>query len=231
MKTVLVTGANRGIGLEFVRQYLADHWQVIACCRQPQQAAELQALARQFSALQIHALDVANHARIDGLAEELRQESIDVLINNAGVYGDQSGRGFGSLDYQRWLEVFRINTQGPVKMSEAFLPHVTRSQKKLIIALSSKMGSISDNTSGGCILYRSTKAALNAALKSISIDLRPQGVGVLILHPGWVKTDMGGPNALITVEESVSGMRRIINRFQLADSGHFLDYTGKLIPW
>ena len=116
-------------------------------------------------------------------------------------------------------------------MSEAFLPHIRRSDKKLIVAMSSKMGSIADNTSGGSILYRSSKAALNAAMRSISIDVRDLGVGVLILHPGWVKTDMGGPNALISVEQSVRGMGRMIDRFTMADTGKFFDYAGKPIPW
>lgn len=231
MTTVLITGANRGIGLEFARQYLEDGWQVIGCCRRPQQASDLQALARRYNHLHIYPLDVADHGQVDGLAQQLRNQAIDVLINNAGVYGDQPAQGLGQLDYQRWLEVLQINCLGPVKMSEAFLPHVARSQHRLIVALSSKMGSISDNTSGGSILYRSSKAALNAAMKSISIDLISQGIGVLIFHPGWVKTDMGGPNALISPSESVSGMRRIISSFKIADSGSFVDYKGQPIAW
>ncbi|GAB4357098.1 MAG: SDR family oxidoreductase [Methylohalobius sp. ZOD2] len=231
MPTVLVTGANRGIGLEFVRQYLQAGWRVLACCRRPREARDLQALTNRFDALHIHPLDISDFERIDQLAADLRAEPIDLLINNAGIYGDVRGRGFGKLDHRKWQEVFRVNVQGTVKMCEAFLPHVVASDRKLMVALSSKMGSIADNSSGGSILYRSSKAALNMAMKSISIDLRPQGVGVLIFHPGWVETDMGGSNALISPEESVRGMNRQIEGFTLEDSGRFVDYSGKNVPW
>ncbi|WFP50287.1 SDR family oxidoreductase [Methylomonas sp. EFPC3] len=231
MQTVLITGANRGLGLEFCRQYAAAGCEVIAACRRPEQAAQLRALAGQYSNIEISALDVADLAQIEALAASLAGRKIDVLINNAGVYGDQSGRGFGKLDYQTWASTLAINVMAPVKLAECFLPHLQRSEKPLIASLSSLMGSMADNTSGGSILYRSSKAGLNAAMKSLAIDLRSSGVGVLILHPGWVRTDMGGPNGLIDVEESVSGMRRLIAGFELADSGRFVKYDGSALPW
>jgi NAD(P)-dependent dehydrogenase (short-subunit alcohol dehydrogenase family) len=157
--------------------------------------------------------------------------SIDVLINNAGVYGDQRSHGFGQLDYQAWLNTFMINTQAPMKMAEAFLPQIKRGSKKLIVNISSLMGSLSDNDSGGSILYRSSKAALNAAMRSLAIDLRDQDIGVLILHPGWVQTDMGGANALIDTHTSISGMCAVIDGFTLAQSGAFIKYDGKPMPW
>lgn len=231
MQTVLITGANRGLGLEFCRQYAAAGDQVIAACRQPDRAEQLQALAGQYPHIQVEALDVADLKQIEALAAKLADRKIDVLINNAGVYGDQSGCGFGKLDYQAWANTLAINVMAPVKMAECFLPQLKRSSKPLIASVSSLMGSMTDNTSGGSILYRSSKAGLNAALKSLSIDLRASGIGVLILHPGWVRTDMGGPNGLIDVEESVSGMRRVIDDFSLADTGRFVKYDGSALPW
>ncbi|MGR9101229.1 MAG: SDR family oxidoreductase [Gammaproteobacteria bacterium] len=231
MQTVLITGANRGLGLEFCRQYVADGWRVLACCRNPAGASELNRLAVQYANIQIETLDVADFAQIDALSAQLADIAVDVLINNAGVYGDASSRGFGRLDYQVWNTSLRVNVQAPVKMAEAFLAQLERSDKKLIVAISSLMGSMTDNSSGGSILYRSSKAALNAAMKSMAIDLNPRSIGVLIFHPGWVRTDMGGPNALIDAQESVSGMRRSIADFKLGQSGSFLKYDGTLLPW
>ncbi|MDD4914857.1 MAG: SDR family oxidoreductase [Methylococcales bacterium] len=230
-KTILITGANRGLGLEFCRQYATDGWRVIAACRSPAGAAGLLALAGQYPDLSIHALDVADFAQIDSLAEQLADEPIDVLLNNAGVFGDTAGRGFGNLDYAAWASTLQINTLAPVKMAEAFLPHVERGQSRLIASVSSLMGSLADNTSGGSLLYRSSKAGLNAAMKTLSFDLRDRGVAVLMLHPGWVKTDMGGRNALIEVEESIGGMRRVMADFSLEQTGSFIRYDGKPAPW
>ncbi len=231
MATVLITGANRGLGLEFCRQYAAEGWDVIACCRQPEQASGLDALARQYATIQVEALDVADFDRIDALSQKLSDRCIDVLINNAGVYGDLQGGGFGRLDYQAWSKSLAVNTQAPVKMAEAFLPQIKCSDKKLLVNISSLMGSITDNDSGGSILYRSSKAALNAAMKSVAIELKNQSVGVLIFHPGWVKTDMGGPDALINAEQSVAGMRALIDEFSLDQSGRFVKYDGAPMPW
>jgi NAD(P)-dependent dehydrogenase (short-subunit alcohol dehydrogenase family) len=231
MTTVLVTGANRGLGLEFCRQYAADGWKVMACCRNPAQATALQALAASYPTIELETLDVTDFAGIDALAEKLAARRIDLLLNNAGVYGDNKTNGFGHLDYQLWAQNLLINTQAPLKMAEAFLPHVKASDKKLMVNISSLMGSIGDNTGGGSIYYRSSKAALNAAMKSLAIGLKDLSIGVLTLHPGWVKTDMGGPNALIGVEESIGGMRQVIGRFTLAQSGAFLKYDGSVMPW
>ncbi|MEN8259187.1 MAG: SDR family oxidoreductase [Pseudomonadota bacterium] len=231
MPIVMVTGANRGLGLEFCRQYAEAGWGVLACCRRPEAAAGLQSLTGRYPSVDSHAVDVRDFARIDELALALAGTAIDVLINNAGVYGDAGSTGFGALDYETWTAIFRVNTQAPVKIAEAFLPHVSRSQRKLIVTVSSLMGSIADNGSGGSFLYRSSKAAVNAAMHSLSIDLRPKNVGVLILHPGWVLTDMGGKNALITAAESVAGMRHVIDKFNLGESGSFINYTGKHLPW
>jgi NAD(P)-dependent dehydrogenase (short-subunit alcohol dehydrogenase family) len=156
---------------------------------------------------------------------------IDVLINNAGVYDDNRNNSFGQLDYTVWTRTLLINAQAPVKMAEAFLPHLQRSKLKRLVSISSQMASIADNGSGGSILYRTSKAALNAAMKSLSIDLKDLGIGVFVLHPGWVKTDMGGPNAVIDAELSVAGMRKVIAESSLQQSGGFLKYDGSVLPW
>jgi NAD(P)-dependent dehydrogenase (short-subunit alcohol dehydrogenase family) len=231
MATVLVTGANRGLGLEFCKQYASEGWQVLACCRMPQAASELIGLAERYPHASVLALDVSDFTQIVQLAAQLHDTSIDVLINNAGVYGDSQGRGFGQLDYLAWTKTLAVNVQAPVKMAEAFLPHLKRGDKKLLIAISSLMGSIADNSSGGSIIYRSSKAALNAAMKSIAIDLKEQAVGVLIFHPGWVKTDMGGVNAPLEATQSVAGMRQAISAFSLEHSGSFVKYDGTPMPW
>lgn len=227
MPTILITGANRGLGLEFCRQYATEGWQVLACCRNPETATQL----ANMSNVQVFSLDVSDFAQIDKLAAQLQDTAIDVLINNAGIYGDSDKHRFGQLDYAAWMQTLTINTQAPVKMAEAFLPALKRGHKKLVVSISSLMGSIADNSSGGSLLYRSSKAALNAAMKSLAIDLEGQGIGVLVLHPGWVKTDMGGPNALIDAQQSIGGMREVIAGFTPAQSGHFLKYDGSSLPW
>jgi NAD(P)-dependent dehydrogenase (short-subunit alcohol dehydrogenase family) len=232
MKTALITGANRGIGLEFCRQYAADGWRVLACSRHPEKSDALAKLAAQHPELiKLHALDVADHAQIEQLARVLAGESIDLLINNAGIYPDSDNRGFGHTDYAEWMRAFRINTMAPLKMAEMFVAQIGRSRQKTIVTITSKMGSIADNGGGGSYLYRSSKVAVNMVVKSLSIDLKPIGVTAVVFHPGWVKTDMGGPNAMISAEQSVSGIRQVISRLTLADSGKFFGYDGQLIPW
>lgn len=232
MKTTLITGANRGIGLEFCRQYAADGWRVLACSRLPERSDSLNRLASQYPELiKVHALDVADHVEIERLAQVLVDESIDLLINNAGIYPDSDKSGFGHTDYAEWVQAFRINTMAPLKMAEEFATQIARSRQKAIITITSKMGSIADNGSGGTYLYRSSKAAVNMVVKSLAIDLKPLGITAVVFHPGWVKTDMGGPNALISAEQSVSGMRQVIGRLTMAESGRFFGYDGQDIPW
>ena len=231
MATVLVTGANRGLGLEFCKQYATEGWRVLACCRMPHAATELADLAGRYPHVSVFALDVADFQQIEQLASQLHDTSIDVLINNAGVYGDSQEQGFGQLDYQAWTKTMAVNVQAPVKMAETFLPHLMRGDKKLLVAISSLMGSIADNSSGGSILYRSSKAALNAALKSVAIDLKEQAIGVLIFHPGWVKTAMGGADAPLEATQSVAGMRQVISAFSLEQTGSFVKYDGTSMPW
>lgn len=230
MNTLLVTGSNRGIGLEIVRHYAQLGWQVHACCRQPDQAEDLQALAQQTSAIQLHALDISDETQIFALADKLKDTSIDLLFNNAGIYG-QRDASFGNTDSQQWLDCFYINCIAQLKMCEAFVEQVTASKLKTIASMSSKMGSMADNGSGGSYVYRSSKAALNAVMKSVSIDLKARGIKVAILHPGWVKTDMGGPHAEISTAESVQLMRTTLEKLTLDNSGSFFEIDGSIIPW
>ena len=231
MSTVLITGANRGLGLEFTRQYAAEGWQVLACCRHPEQADALNAMAhRSHGQVRVLTLDVAELDTIDTLAKTLQGTPIDLIINNAGIYPDRNS-GFGQIDYDAWMMAFLVNTMAPLKVAEAFLPHLERGQGKLIATVSSKMGSLDDNTSGGCYLYRSSKSAVNMVMKSLSLDLAARGIRAVILHPGWVQTDMGGPNALITPEQSVSGTRRVLEQATSKQSGRFLSYDGSEVPW
>ena len=203
MPSVLITGANRGLGLEFARQYSADGWQVYAACRDPASASELRQLADAGDGnLRILALNVADPASVRAAAAELDGRAIDLLLNNAGVGGTR-GQTIGNIDYEAWAKVLDVNTMGPVRVSEAFVDHVARSERKLIVTLTSGMGSIADNTSGGSIAYRSSKAAVNMVMRSLAIDLAPRGITCVVVNPGWVQTDMGGPNATLTPSESV----------------------------
>jgi len=226
---VLITGANRGIGLEFVNQYAAAGYNVIACCRDPLNATALNALASSSGEkVSVQALDVSDFYQIERLASALNGQVMDILINNAGYY--PLGY-FGSTDYAEWDKAFRINAMAPLKMAECFIEHVACSRLRKIVALSSKMGSIADNGSGGSYLYRTSKVAANMVMKSLAIDLKPRGIAVATLHPGWVMTEMGGPNALITTEKSVAGMRAVIDQLSIHNAGRFIAYDGQEIPW
>jgi NAD(P)-dependent dehydrogenase (short-subunit alcohol dehydrogenase family) len=224
MPTILITGASRGIGLESARQYATDGWKVIGCCRNPASATEL----KKIPGVSVHALDVTRFDAVDALARDLDQP-VDVLLNNAG----QSPRprlGFGNMDYAQWSGLFTVNTLAPFKMAEAFHDHVRRSERKIIANVSSIMGSIGD-TSGGHVAYRSTKAALNMVTKTLAGDLATDGITVLSIHPGWVRTDMGGPTAAISPEQSAAGMKKLVEGATPAISGRFYDWTGSEIPW
>ena len=225
---VLITGANRGLGLEFTKQYAADGWSVLACCRHPQSAMQLQALAQTHPNIKIFSLDVADFTQIDALALQLKDSAIDLLINNAGVYPSSS---FGDVDYDQWAQGFKINSMAPLKMAEAFVQQITRSQLKKIATITSKMGSIDDNTSGESYSYRSSKCAVNMVMKSLSIDVKPYGISTITLHPGWVQTDMGGVNGLINAQTSVTGLRKQIAALSLDNTGKFMAYDGKAINW
>ena len=231
MPNVLITGSNRGLGLEWSRQYAKAGWRVFATCRFPEHAEALQQLELDNSALTRHCLDVTDSDQIDALARELADNSIDLLINNAGVYFEKYISPDKTTDYEAWAHTFRVNSMGALRVSRAFLDHLQRGQKRLIVAISSHMGSIAEIDNPGSYYYRSSKAALNAAMEGFSLELRPLQIGVLLLHPGWVRTRMGGPNGLLSPQESVERMRAIVDTFTLADTGRFVRYDGSEVPW
>jgi len=228
--TILITGANRGIGLELTEQFAEDGWQVLACCRNPADAGKLQALIERDLAIELHALDVTNYQQIASLADQIGNRPIDILLSNAGIYGSK-GVGFGEVDAQEWRQVLEVNTIAPLMLVQSFVEQVAASQQKLVAVISSKVGSIADNSSGGSYIYRSSKTAVNQVVKSLSIDLASRDISVMSLHPGWVKTDMGGPNAEISTDESVSGLKSILQSAGLAQSGQFIEFNGNSIPW
>lgn len=228
VKTILITGANRGIGLEFVKQYAENGDHIYATTRTPETATALQQLASKHANVKILALDVAHVAEIQNAAKQLADIAVDILISNAGIYPEST---FGNTDPQAWLQAFQVNTLSTYYLAEAFLPHLRRASQAKVIAMTSKMGSLDDNSSGGEYIYRSSKTALNMVAKSLALDLRDFSIAVATLHPGWVRTEMGGPNGLINTETSVSGLRKVIDDLTSEQSGEFIAYDGKSIPW
>jgi NAD(P)-dependent dehydrogenase (short-subunit alcohol dehydrogenase family) len=226
MPSVFITGANRGIGLELARQYAAEGWTVHATCRDPDKAQELQSI----SGARIHQLDVTDRGRIKEVAR-IVDDPLDVVIANAGIMGPKGDlQTFGQLDYDGWADTLAVNTLGAVATCEAFTPHLERGERKKMTAITSKMGSI-DDTSGGRTAYRSSKTALNMAMTAAAAGLADRGIAVGVLHPGWVQTDMGGPSALISTEESARGLRQVIDGLEPAPKAHFRAFDGKEIPW
>ena len=224
MPTVLVTGANRGIGLEFVRQYAGNGWKVHACCRSPENADDLKALKGE---IEIHALDVADFTAVRGLGETI-DDALDVIVANAGVGGKDVG-DFGAIDFEAFARVLAVNTLGPVALLEAFAPHLKRAKGKFA-AISSDLGSIA-RSSGFAPAYSTSKAALNMAMKAYAQGLYNEGVAVAPLHPGWVKTDMGGEGAPTTPADSVAGLRKRIEEMNAVASPKYRDFTGAELPW
>jgi NAD(P)-dependent dehydrogenase (short-subunit alcohol dehydrogenase family) len=228
MPSVLITGANRGIGLEFARQYAADGYEVIACCRQPAKAVDLQKLAAS-APVRVVALDVAIEGMIGDVKGELAGQPIDIVINNAGVAGP-SAQSDSHVDADGWLETFRVNAIAPVLVAQALHENLKRGEAKRLAAITSQLGSTANNT-GQRYAYRSSKAALNNAMRGLARDWAKDGILVGILHPGWVHTDMGGPGAPVTPEESVRGLRERIAVLTPASSGTYQDYRGVALAW
>ena len=230
MTTVLVIGANRGIGLEFTMQYLARGDNVIGTCRDVVSASALTQLQAENDNLQLLTLDVSSDESLAAFPAQLGGRAIDIFINNAGVYGPRDSV-FGNVDEQTWLPVFRINSIAPMLLTQLIIDNLRKGQDKKLLYVTSKMGSIDDNKGGGSYVYRSSKAALNAIVKSIAVDLSSEGFTAAVLHPGWVQTDMGGPNALIDTQTSVSGMMSVIDHLSDNHAGRFFNYDGNIIPW
>lgn len=235
MRTVLVTGANRGLGLEFVRQYGADGWRVIAVCRSESHIDELRGLQAK-SHVDIEIVDVADFAAVDALAEKYVGEPIDILINNAGLFGPKARadsdlrQSFGHMDYDIWAGILRVNTLAPYKLVEALHENLRAGTEKKVVTLSSTVGSISE-ADGGLYAYRSSKAAVNIITAALAKDLAESKVAVAVFCPGWVNTRMGGEAAPLTPAESVAGMRKLISAMSLDNTGQFTRYNGESIPW
>jgi len=219
MPKVLITGANRGLGLEFAKQYQSDDWDVIATARES--SPELDALGVRVEKLDMRDLDAV--AAFGG-----RLDALDLLIANAGTYGPKDADS--AEDAEAWLETMRVNTVAPYLLARSVLPLVEASRGKLV-AISTRMGSIEDNSSGGFLAYRSSKTALNMAWRNLALDVKRLGVIAVMFHPGWVKTRMGGASAPLQPEESIRGMRQVIDELQPADSGEFFGQDGDHIPW
>ena len=227
MPNVLITGANRGIGLQLTKHYIEAGWEVIATYRNAEGNEALQALSSpQLTLLQA---DVNNDEGISKIASYFQGQGLDLLINNAGIYGPRD-QTFGKVERQAWREILEVNTISPMMLAQSLADSLAQKKGTLAI-ISSKVGSIDDNTSGNAYMYRSSKTAVNQVIKCLSIDLGPRDITVVSLHPGWVRTDMGGPNGSIDVVESVAGLTNVIAHVSADQNGHFINYDGSPIPW
>lgn len=222
--TVLVTGANRGLGLEFTKQLAADGYTVIGTARNPAKATELKA-----TGARVEQLDVADQASVDALAQTLKGVPIDILINNAGM-ATRADSTLETVDYDAMVRTFQVNTLGPLRVTQALMPNLEAGKGKTIVNITSRLGSIELST-GGLYSYRTSKTALNQINKIISVELEPKGFISVVMHPGWVQTDMGGAEATLTVDQSISGMLQVISGLNAQSNGKFYNYDGQEMPW
>jgi len=224
MSTWLITGANRGIGLELARRVGMRGDKVIGCTRDPASSGHLAELN-----VQVEQLDVTDPASVAGLARRLSGTPIDVLVNNAGVTGTR-GR-LAELDFDLAQKVLAVNTIGPVRVTQALLPNLRAGADKRIVEITSLMGSIGDNRSGGVYAYRMSKAALNMFNSCLAVELGPEGFTCVVLNPGWLRTRLGGQHAPLSVEEGVDGLLKVIDGLTVADNGRFYNHDGRALPW
>ncbi len=227
MTTVLITGANRGLGLEFAKQYAADGWSVIATCRNPIGVGELAEIEGDIA---VYGLDVNNPPSLERFVADLDGRAIDVLINNAGVYGPK-GITAKDVTAEDWMPVMQTNMMAPLFMARALLDNVTKGDRKLIVNISSVMASIEKGAAGSEYIYRSSKAGLNMVMACYAQEIADTGVAVVMFHPGWVQTDMGGPSATLTPAESITALRASIENLSVEDNGKFMNYDGTPMPW
>lgn len=223
-QTAVVTGANGGLGLELCRQLVEAGARVIGTARQPRAAVDLRALE-----VEVEAVDVTDRESVSRLAERLGDRAVDLLLNNAGVGG--AGRGIADLDFAKLEEAFAVNSLGPMRVTQALLPNLRRGRGRKIVHITSRMGALSENLEGGYYGYRASKAALNMLNRSLAVELAGQGFVCVVLHPGWVRTRMGGTRAPLSPSESVRGLLRVIGGLKRRDNGRFFDYTGAELPW
>ncbi|MEO7386784.1 MAG: SDR family oxidoreductase [Gammaproteobacteria bacterium] len=232
--SVLITGANRGIGLEFARRYAARGYRVLATCRSPAAAPELKVLAEKFPLVTLHTLDVVDHAGIDALAQSLADQPIDILLNNAGIGGGAENQLFTKLNYDSFGEVMAVNAVGPIKVCEAFLKHVQAGNQKKMITVSSSQGSIGSVDAPRLYWYRSSKAAVNMLMANLALQLKGRGITIGLVTPGATDTDFmkGLPKRMLRpVADAVTDMLREIDRVDITRTGQFVDTTGERLPW
>ena len=225
MKNILITGANRGIGLKFA-EILSANNNIYATARDITKADDLEKLDN----TELLELDLLDKDSIKSFCSELKDIPLDMIINNAGIFQDEQMEET-ILDPELWLDEIMINAIGPVVLSQKLKENIMSGNDKKIIFISSQMGSIDDNYSGGYYFYRSSKAALNASAMSLSIDWKDENIAVLMMHPGWVRTDMGTSKAKLSIEESVTGMLNVIENFTIEQTGAFLNYAGQKLEW
>jgi len=233
--TVLITGSNQGIGFAFVKAFEKKGWNIIATCRTPSKASDLQSIAEGNKNIIIEALDVTDLQQIKVLANKYQDQSIDILLNNAGIQGDVALQKLGSLDYKTFRQVMDVNTFGPIAVTDAFLNNIEQSETKKVINISSYMGSI-DKSFGILYSYRASKAALNMMMKTLSKEVKRKGIIVGILDPGVVDTNLtewpnGKPKNMLTADDSVAAMMELIEAYDKKTSGKFYRYDGKELPW
>jgi NAD(P)-dependent dehydrogenase (short-subunit alcohol dehydrogenase family) len=221
---VLITGANRGIGLEYARQFAAKGYTVIGTVRDPTDARELSSVADR-----VEQLDVTDAASVAALAQRLDGVAIDVLVNNAGVLGRRD-LTLDTIDFTVMQQTLAVNTLGPLRVCQALLPNLRAGRRRIIVNMSSELGSV-EQSNGRWYAYRASKSALNQVTKCMSVELAPQGFVCVVLHPGWVRTDMGGASATYAPHESVAGLVAVIENLGPADNGRFCDFQGRSIPW
>lgn len=230
MTTVVISGANRGLGLEFAKQYASGGARVFAGARDPAAAKELNAVAAgSKDLLSVHPLDVADDASVSAFCEGIGDTPVDILIANAGVFGGEKQHVLGDLDFDSFAHTFSVNTLGPLRLAQELRENL-KAAKGRLISITSGMGSI-DDASGGYLAYRASKAALNMVMHALAHDLKPAKMICVPLSPGWAKTDMGGPSAPQDVGETVREMRRRIGAYTLKDSGKFLSWDGRELDW
>ncbi len=230
MPTILITGSSRGIGLALTKYYAGEGWRVIATCRDPAGARKLAKVAKANEQISIHPLDVTDAGSVAVLSDRLGDTPIDLLFNNAGTLGERGGQGFGSLDYDAWRSELEVNLLAPVRMVEALVDNVAASDGRQIAVISSVLGSLAE-ASGGLYAYRTSKAAVNMAVRAMASDLASRGITVVSFHPGWVRTDMGGLAAPVAPKKSAAGMAKVLAGLGKDDSGRFLRYDGAALEW
>jgi NAD(P)-dependent dehydrogenase (short-subunit alcohol dehydrogenase family) len=224
MPTILITGAGRGLGLELARRFVDLGWETLGTVRDPAKGAAMPKGSQTFLC------DSTDRSSLARLARDLAGKPIDVLFCNAGMFGKRK-QSVGTVDYDTWAEVMRVNVFSPMACVEALVDNLAASARRQVVMMSSRMGSMGENAAGGEVVYRSSKAALNAVTKSLSIDLAPRGITVVAVHPGWVQTDMGGPAAALTPAESVAGLADVVLGLGPASNGGFLNHDGAPIAW